>query len=454
MRADQRGRGFRDTLSGRTVLLGIGIALVAAITTVAVSIPLIAGAARAQAAATLDRLADVTAAALESTEVEPGTGGLDDVLTSQEISAFLIGPGLRSAPGLSPADQRAVLSGGEISAEVAVDGADYLVAARPVSGGYGVVLLAPVDTVVEPAGQAFRRLMAAVFAGVVVVSLLAWVASRRVTRPLRQFADTARALSAGERGVQVAATGPREITDIAQSLNDLSAALEVSEDRQRQFLLSVSHELRTPLTAIRGYAEALADGMVPPEDSERTGRVMRSEAQRLDRLVADLLDLSRLDAVDVVIAPVPVDMTELVAEAGEVWLARCSRVGVRFSAEIPPGPTRAMADPVRTRQIIDNLMENALRVTPAGQPIVLALVGATDWVGLSVRDGGPGLTEDDMAVAFQPAELYTRYRGVRTVGSGVGLALVGRLAARMGGTATAGAAAEGGAAFTVWLPRV
>ncbi len=453
MSADPRGRGFLDTLSGRTVVLGIGIALVAAITTVAVSIPLIGGAARAQAAATLDSLADVTAAALERTDVGPGGSGLDEVLTSQEISAFLIGPGLRDAPGLSAADQRLVTSGGDVSAQVSVDGADYLVAARPVSGGYGVVLLAPVDTVVEPAGQAFRRLMAAVVAGVVVASLLAWVTSRRVTRPLRQFADTARALSAGERGVQVDASGPREITAIARSLNDLSSALEVSEDRQRQFLLSVSHELRTPLTAIRGYAEAFADGMVPPDEAERTGRVMQSEAQHLDRLVADLLDLARLDAVDVTIDPVPVDMAELVAQAGEVWRSRCSRVGVDFAQEIPAGPVPALADPVRTRQIIDNLMENALRVTASGRPIVLAVTAADHWVGVSVRDGGPGLTADDMAVAFQPAELYARYRGVRKVGSGVGLALVWRLATRMGGAARVAVAPEGGAAFTVWLPR-
>ncbi len=448
-----RRSGFLGSLSGRTILLCVVIALVAAIVTVAVSVPLIAGAARAQASATLGRLADVTVSALERADMAAGSTGLDQVLTSQEVSAFLIGPGERTAPGLSAPEQRDVLAGREIDAEVVVDGADYLVAARPVAGDFGVVLLEPVESVVEPAGQAFRRLLAAVGVGVVVASVLAWVASRRVTRPLRQFADTARALSAGERGVQVAVTGPREITAIARSLNDLSGALEVSEDRQRQFLLSVSHELRTPLTAVRGYAEALADGMVPADEVARTGTVMQAEAERLDRLVADLLDLARLDAVDVAIELVPVDVGDIVAQAAEVWRSRCDRVGVELLTELPPVPLVARADPVRTRQIIDNLAENALRVTPAGRPIVIGAHGAPDWVGVSVRDGGPGLTADDLAVAFEPAALYGRYRGVRAVGTGVGLALVGRLAARMGGVAQAGTAPEGGASFTVWLPR-
>ena len=104
------------------------------------------------------------------------------------------------------------------------------------------------------------------------------------------------------------------------------------------------------------------------------------------------------------------------------------------------------------RQIIDNLVGNALRITPAGGVIVLALSAEGADAVLQVRDSGPGLTTEDMALAFEPGVLYERYRGVRPVGSGVGLALVGRLASRLGGSAQVGTAPEGGAAFTVRLP--
>lgn len=453
MRPARHG-GVLSSLSGRTVLLSVLIAAIAAVVTVAVSVPLINGAARAQAQATLDRVAEVTVAALQRPSA-PGTSDrVQDLLASQQISAYLIGTGLRPAPGLSAVQQREVLSGSSLDTEVTIDDTDYLVAARPLSGGFGVVLLAPADNVVEPASAALRRLLAAVLAGLVVASVIGYLVSRRLTRPLRRFADTAQALSVGERGLQVEASGPREITDIAQSLNELSRALDTSEGRQRDFLLSVSHELRTPLTAIHGYAEALADGVVEPADVAATGRVMAGESQRMERLVADLLDLARLGAVDLAIEPSDVDLVETVGDAAQVWRDRCAREDVPFSTEVPDGPVLVRTDPVRLRQIIDNLAENALRVTPAGRPIVVAVTTHEAWAAVTVRDGGPGLTEDDRRVAFEPAALYSRYRAVRSVGSGVGLALVGRLSQRLGGVAQVGEAPEGGASFTVWLPRV
>jgi two-component system sensor histidine kinase BaeS len=136
----------------------------------------------------------------------------------------------------------------------------------------------------------------------------------------------------------------------------------------------------------------------------------------------------------------------VVQEASDVWQTRCSREGVNFLLELPEKPVFITSDIGRIRQIIDNLMENALRVTPAGQPIVLAL--SIDAV-IEVRDGGPGLSGDDVDVAFEPGELYERYRAVRKVGTGFGLALVGRLASRLGATASAGTAPEGGASFRI-----
>jgi two-component system sensor histidine kinase BaeS len=261
-------------------------------------------------------------------------------------------------------------------------------------------------------------------------------------------------MGAGRRDVVVAPEGPQEIADIAIALNRLSAALGESEGRQREFFLTVSHELRTPLTSIKGYAEALADGVVEPDDVPQVAGVVRGEADHLDRLVADLLDLARLGAVDVAVEPVDLDLAELGADAASVWSARAERVGVRFAAEIVAGATAVRTDPVRVRQIIDNLMENALRVTGEGAPVVLRVgpVPEPGWLEVEVRDGGPGLTADDLSVAFEPGELHTRYRGIRKVGSGVGLALVARLAERLGGRAEAGIAPEGGAAFRVLLP--
>ncbi|WP_054565565.1 HAMP domain-containing sensor histidine kinase [Frankia sp. R43] len=250
--------------------------------------------------------------------------------------------------------------------------------------------------------------------------------------------------------------GPAEVADVGAALDGLAAALAESEDRQRRFLLSVSHELRTPLTAVRGFAEALADGVTEPADVTSTGRIILGEAQRLDRLVSDLLDLARLGADDFRVDLAEVDLRALVSEAAAVWRPRCEAAGVRLGVELPGAPVTARTDPMRFRQIVDGLAENALRVVPAGQPVVIALradpVAAPVTAVIEVRDGGPGLTDDDLAVAFERSALFERYRGRRPVSTGVGLALVAGLTRRLGGTPFAGHAPEGGAAFGVSLP--
>jgi two-component system sensor histidine kinase BaeS len=259
-------------------------------------------------------------------------------------------------------------------------------------------------------------------------------------------------MAGGERNVRLTPEGPVEIAEIAEGINSLNSALVLSEGRQRDFLLSVSHELRTPLTAVRGYGEALADGVIPEDDIAQTGIIIGAEAARLNQLVTDLLDLARLGAVDFPFEMNEVDVRQLLLDAGEVWKSRCNPIGVTFTTEIPDESVLVITDPIRLRQVIDNLMENALRVTPDGERIVLALLVADGSFTVQVRDSGPGLQPNDAEVAFEPGVLYERYRGVRPVGTGIGLALVGRLSRGLGGSAKVETAPEGGAAFLVKFP--
>ena len=121
-------------------------------------------------------------------------------------------------------------------------------------------------------------------------------------------------------------------------------------------------------------------------------------------------------------------------------------------AETRLGPLPVHVDPQRLRQAVDGLLENALRMTPRGAPVVLAVRAEGMVAVLEVRDGGPGLTDDDLSVAFERSALSTRYRGQRQVGTGLGLAIVERIVVRLGGVVEAGHAPEGGARFTIRLP--
>ena len=442
----------RAGILSRIVILTTAVATVAVLVAGLVSFPLIRGNAQASALDDLSRLAGLTASALR---VGPGGGyvlppRVATVLQSEQVTAYVVTSGATDVPeGITADDVEAVTSGAPVGAVVDAASGALLVAGRPLEPGIGVILVQPSSVAGSTAAQVLRRLAIALLIGLAIAIVVAVVAAGRITRPLRSAAEAAHRLGGGERGVELRPEGPAEVADIAEALNRLSEALAVSEGRQREFLLSVSHELRTPITSIRGYAEALADGLVVGADAERTGSVMAAEAMRLERLVTDLLDLARLRADDFRIDQMPVDLGAVAREAAQVWADRCERSDVEFSAAIPPEPVVVLADPLRLRQVIDNLAENALRVAPAGTRIDLEIRRDDPWGVLVLRDSGPGLSPDDLAVAFEPGILHERYRGLRPVGTGLGLALVGRLAQGMGGWARASAAEGGGACFSV-----
>ncbi len=446
----------RPTLASRTALVTTAVAVVTVLVAGALALSLVRRGAEAQSRRALGQVADRAAALyaedrtaraavlLSAVQVQYGQIGSNGTVNSRS-------PQVRSA--LSAADVRRVLAGQNISDTRRVNGNPVLVEARPAGDG-GVVLVQRRSDAAGLATSVLRRSALALLIGLAVaIPAGIWLA-RRLARPLQRAAHAARALATGHRDVRLEPEGPAEVADVAESINMLAGALQYSEGRQREFLLSVSHELRTPLTAISGFAEALADGVTTGPDVPAAGQTILAESRRLERLVTDLLDLARLGAADFRIDIANVDLTSLVRDAAGVWRARCEAEGVAFRAELPDQPVYAATDPTRVRQIIDGLAENALRVTPAGRPIVFALyAGPAGGAIMQVRDGGPGLTPDDCAVAFERSALFQRYRGVRRVGTGLGLALVHGLATRLGGTAEAGRAPEGGACFTVQIPR-
>lgn len=464
----------RMGIVGRMILLGIAVAVVVAVVAGFAAYPLVRDSAEARARSDLARLADLTATTVNRDPqgqyvVPPQVGS---VLRNEEVDAYVVFRGTTNLPeGVTRQQVDRVTSGRPVSATGSDSEGSILIEGRPLQRGTGVVLVQPTAVAFAPALTVLWRVVAALALGIAVAVVVAVIASRRMSRSLREVSSAADQLSAGERDVIVEPRGPAEVALIAESINRLSEALAVSEGRQRDFLLSVSHELRTPLTGLLGYAQAMSDGLIEPADVARTGTVMVDEAERLQRLVTDLLDLARLEAVDFSFDLVPGDVDAILDQAVEVWRDRCARVGVGVEREggtrpdVEGGasefdPILAEVDPVRLRQIIDNLAENALRITPEGGRIIFALDRRVDpetdrpAVHLEVRDTGPGLTPADIPVAFVPGSLHERYRGVRPVGTGVGLALVARLARGLGGRAEAGSAREGGARFAVIWPAI
>jgi signal transduction histidine kinase len=449
----------RGTLAQRISLLAIAIAVITATLAGGLAVGLINKSNVSNASRTLANLADAAKATADSgatpragqSEARRTLAALKVQSATVSSSGVLTTASNLARSSITSADISEVLAGQKLSAQRRTGGQRVLIEGRATAFG-GIILVQRRADATAFGDQLLRRVLLALIIAVVLAIALGVLVAQRISRPLRRTADAAHALAQGRRDVAVTAEGPAEVAEVGQAVNTLAAALSHSEARQREFLLSVSHELRTPLTAITGYAESLAEGVVGPEQAAEVGAIMLTESQRLNRLVADLLDLARLGAQEFRIDTAPVDLTELATAAAQVWNDRCTAAGVRFYLEAPGVPLWCRTDPSRVRQILDGLLENALRVTPAGAPIVLAVRAAPGTVIAEVRDGGPGLTDADLAVAFQRSVLYERYRGVRQVGTGLGLAIVDGLARRLGGTVKAGHSTEGGARFTVELP--
>jgi two-component system sensor histidine kinase BaeS len=447
-------RRIGGSLTARAVAITCLVALVSVLVTALVAVPL---AVRATNDATRAGLRDKALLAVDLIDLRPGAAGQErfvNELRAQHIDVFLVRGGRADRAGLPARFVNAIRAGQSASGTGMVNGVPVLIEARVLPGGTGNGVVLTEKAVTGTGWAVLSRLWFALLAGLVAGALAGALLARRLARPIRHAAAAAARLSAGDRSVRVHPEPPMEIEQLAHALNDLATALATSEGRQREFLLSISHELRTPLTTIKGYAEALADGVIGPEGGGRAGATMLAEAEHLDRLVSDLLALARLDAADFPLAVLPVDLTALLGDAAEAWGGRCAAAGVVLRAELPGVPVVVPTDPGRIRQVLDGLLENALRIVPPGAPVVLAVLppDGSGFATVQVRDGGPGFTDADLSVAFERGALYERYRGVRKVGSGLGLALAAGLVRRLGGAIAAGHAPEGGAEFTVRLP--
>lgn len=312
-----------------------------------------------------------------------------------------------------------------------------------------LVLTQPVET--QPLGRAGPYLLATgAFALLVAAGVAAYLA-RRLTRPIAAMRDTAERIAAGDLSARVALPdGPDdELHSLARSLDEMANELETARGHERAFLLSVSHDLRTPLTSIRGYAEAITDGIVEdPAERIRAGSIISAEARRLERLVADLLDLARLDAHQFSLHPHPVDARDVVTDAVAGFVPSARDWGLRLEVA-GGGPARADVDPERLAQITANLVENALKY--ANTTVRVGVHRADGRFELRVDDDGPGVPPGERERVFERLYMPRQAPG-RKVGTGIGLAIVHELAGAMGGTAHCEPLEPGGTRFTVTIP--
>ncbi|EFV90339.1 two-component histidine kinase PhoR [Dietzia cinnamea P4] len=305
------------------------------------------------------------------------------------------------------------------------------------------------------------------------LALAAYVTVRRSLRPLREVERTAAAIAGGDLSRRVPDGDPRtEVGTLAVAVNEMlariqtsmadaaraedaardsAAAARQSEAAMRRFVADAGHDLRTPLTTIRGFAELHRQGAA--DDTDRLMRRIESEARRMGVLVEDLLTLARMDEQ----RPIARDRVDLLALAADaVHDARVLAPDRTVGLEVidGPGTPEVLGDEVRLRQVLGNLVDNALRHTPPGVPMTVRVGTEADDALLEVADAGPGMTADEAERAFERFFRADASRTSSTGGSGLGLAIARSLVEAHDGSVTVETAPGRGATFRVRLPRV
>ena len=412
-------------VAGALVVAGLG------------SLVLVRRAAAGEARAELVRQAEALARGAEEARRPGVVGVLRQVLRLEGFAVVPMAPTgrLLSTPpaGVTEDDLGTDrLLGGETVSGVR---GSVVYAAAPVRGprrSVAVVLTRHVSGMGPVGGYFALAAGLALLAAVIVADRV----GRRIAEPLAQAEGATRRIAAGDlatRVPQVEGAYP-ELASLARSINAMTADLERARSLERQFLLSVSHDLRTPLTSIRGFAEAIADGVTP--DSRQAAEVIGAEARRLERLVGDLLELANLEAQRFSLALSRVDAGEVVAHTAEGFRPAAAAAGVTLTVDVPEGEAlHARADPERLAQVVANLVENALKF--AHSRIDVAVGADDDGVVISVIDDGTGIHPADLPQVFGRLHQSGRGSPARQVGSGLGLAIVAELVAAMGGTVEA-----------------
>jgi signal transduction histidine kinase len=312
-----------------------------------------------------------------------------------------------------------------------------------------IVAAVVVTAVVGVVGvQAGRPALVCLVLAIAVALALVQVLARGLTAPLRAMAAAATAMAAGEHGRTVSVTSRDEVGELAQAFNAMARQLGETDRLRRDLVANAAHELRTPISALQAVLENVVDGVERPDDG--TLRAMLAQVERLARLTSQLLDLSKLESDAVAYAPSRFELGPVLAEA-----ARESRLHAEAPAPVDvdaPAGLTALGDPVRMHQVVVNLVDNALRHSPADARVSVRARRQDGAVRIEVSDEGPGIPDEEAARVF---ERFYRTDSARSDdgGSGLGLAIVRWIVELHGGVVRAEHREPRGCRMVVELPE-
>lgn len=373
-----------------------------------------------------------------------------------------------SAPGgvgsasvqVIPINGSRVIAGEPVpTGQISIDGSDYFAAAAPLLPARDplraavLVLARPQAAVADSATEdLLPRLLLAAGVSLLAAIVLALLISRILTRPLSELAAAAADIERGHYARRVPIEGNDEVGVTGRAFNRMAAAVERARTTQREFLANVSHELKTPLTSLIGFSQALVDGSLPEaEEQRRAATIIHEESERVLRMAQELLDLARVEGGHISFHPQPVDLGALLQQELDIVRRRSDDRGLRIELAVAPSLPPATADPERLHQILDNLLDNAVKYTPAASQVAVRATSDERVVEVTVSNP-TGSHRPDPERMFERFYRADPSRAAAAGGVGLGLAISQELAQAMGGRLWADFDDEGWLRMRLQLP--
>ena len=298
-----------------------------------------------------------------------------------------------------------------------------------------------------------RFLLWGALLAIAVALLVTYFLSRRISAPVKALTLAARRLGQGDLSQRVQSEDKSELGELAQAFNAMAENLERSEQLRRNMIADIAHELRTPLSNLKGYVEAIRDGMVKPElDAIRS---LDEEAMMLSQLVNDLQELSLAEAGELKLDCQKENVIELLKQIAGVKQSQAAAKGISLSADLPKKLPRVNIDSRRISQVLLNLIDNAITHTPQGGIITITARKLDDWVEIGIEDTGEGIPAEHLPNVFERFYRVDKSRARATGGTGLGLAIARSLVEAHGGKIEVKSEEGKGShfAFTIPMPQ-
>ena len=281
-----------------------------------------------------------------------------------------------------------------------------------------------------------------------------WLLTYRFVRPLRQMAAATRRYARGDFSARTQVKGKDEVAELAVALNQMAVSLSSLETMRRSFIANVSHELKTPMTTIAGFIDGILDGTVPADKQAHYLRIVSDEVKRLSRLVRSMQDLSRIDAGELKLNSVRLDLTEVVGRTLVSFEKRIEEKRLRITGLEEYTKLEIAGDYDLMNQVVYNLLDNAIKFTNEGGDIDIRLARENGWITAAIRNSGEGIPACEMPQIFERFYKSDRSRSLDKNGMGLGLYIVQTVIRLHGGEITVRSLEGEFTEFSFWLPAV